>query len=118
MIRSGPGSAGKERNEHAVAPKGAATTPRAGAPGSQRNDLSQMLDGAVHDLQPGPGLDALDAIDPAITVRFWSEHCTTTPLRECDACAQTARVATQRPARKAEVRERAAAQPWDEEEAA
>ena len=51
MIRSGPGSAGKERNEHAVAPKGAATTPRAGAPGSQRNDLSQMLDGAVHDLR-------------------------------------------------------------------
>ena len=51
MIRSGPGSAGKERNEHAVAAKGAATTPRAGAPGSQRNDLSQMLDGAVHDLR-------------------------------------------------------------------
>ena len=41
-----------------------------------------------------------------------------TPLRECDACAQTARVATQRPARKAEARERTAAQPWDEEAAA
>ena len=65
-----------------------------------------------------PALDALDAIDPAITVKFWHEHCTMTPLRECDACAQTARVATQRPARKAEARERAAAQPWDEEEAA
>ena len=23
-----------------------------------------------------PGLDALDAIDPAITVKFWHEHCT------------------------------------------
>ena len=41
-----------------------------------------------------------------------------TALRECDSCAQTARMATQRPARKAEARERTSAQPWDEEEAA
>jgi len=41
-----------------------------------------------------------------------------TALRECDACAQTARMATQQTARKAEARERTAAQPWDEDEAA
>lgn len=29
-----------------------------------------------------------------------------TPLRECDSCAETARSATQRPARRAEARER------------
>ena len=51
MSRLGPGSAGTERDEHVGAADSAATTPRAGVQGFQRNDLSQMLDGVVHDLR-------------------------------------------------------------------
>lgn len=51
MTRSGPGSAGTERDGHAGARQATGAAPRAGVQDFQRNDLSQMLDGAIHDLR-------------------------------------------------------------------
>lgn len=51
MTRSGPGGSGTERDGRTGAGRDADVVRRMGVQDFQRNDLSQMLDGAIHDLR-------------------------------------------------------------------